>query len=385
MPTIPASRSNVTWGNRTAGNVLVERLADTAENRKKLQEQASKDQLPSVVVDFGQDVALLSSGALQTASKIARVQGPSIAKGDHVKVDEADADVLFTDDGFSEIKADDVVVAVIDSGLDVNHPAFKGRVVKPYNTMTGTSDVTDTNSHGTHCAGIIAGAWGLQDGAGGVAPQVKIMPVKAGNGTFTLDDIVKGIRYAADNGAKVISMSLGGGGSMPEVQRAVQYALSKGCVVVAAAGNDGQNTISYPGRYDDILSIGSSKDGRRSSFSNGGDRLDLSAPGENILSTVPGGYGKKSGTSMATPYAAGAIALVMARHPEWTPDQVKAHMKKAVNDLGAPGKDKDFGYGEINLFKAVYGENLPDVPAPVTPSKPEGFFARLLRFLGLKQ
>jgi subtilisin family serine protease len=291
--------------------------------------------------------------------------------------------VLYTDDGFSEIAASNVVVAVIDSGLDVNHPAFKGRVVKPYNTMTGTTDVTDTTSHGTHCAGIIAGAADAAKDVGGVAPQVKIMPIKAGNGTFTLNDIVKGIRYAADNGAKVISMSLGGNGSMPEVQKAVQYALSKGCVVVAATGNDGKNQVSFPGRYDDILAIGSSKNGKRSSFSNGGDRIDLSAPGEAINSTVPGGgYGKKSGTSMATPYAAGAVALVMAQHPDWTPDEVKRHMKKAVNDLGAPGKDKDFGYGEINLFKAVFGENLPDAPAPV---KPEGFFAKLLRALGLQK
>jgi subtilisin family serine protease len=383
--TTVASRSTVTWGtNRTAGSVAVNRLADTAENRKKLQEQAAKDKLPSAVVDFGADVALLSGAALQTASRIAKVQGPSIAQGGSVAVDGANASVLFTDDGFAEIEASDIVVAVIDSGLDVNHPAFKGRVVKPFNSVNGTADVTDTNSHGTHCAGIIAGA--ATEQSTGVATNVKIMPIKAGDGSFTSAAIVKGIRYAADNGAKVISMSLGGNGALPEVQKAVQYALSKGCVVVAATGNDGKNTVSFPARYDEILSIGSSKDGKRSSFSNGGDRLDLSAPGEAINAPIPGGgYGKKSGTSMATPYAAGAVALVMAQHPDWTPEQVKAHMKRAVNDLGAPGWDKDFGYGEVNLFKAVFGENLPEVPRSATPApQPSkgGFFAWLKRLFG---
>jgi subtilisin family serine protease len=383
--TTVANRSTVTWGtNRTAGSVSVQRLADTAENRQKLQAQAAKDKLPSAVVDLGADVALLSGAALETASRLARTQGPVIAKGGKVQVDSANADVLFTDDGFAEIEASDIVVAVIDSGLDVNHPAFAGRVVKPYNTMTGTTDVTDKNSHGTHCAGIIAGA--ATEGSVGVASQVKIMPIKAGDGSFSSADIVKGIRYAADNGAKVISMSLGGKGQLPEVQKAVQYAQSKGCVVVAATGNDGKNTVSFPAYYEDILSVGSSKDGKRSSFSNGGERLDVSAPGEAINSTVPGGgYGKKSGTSMATPYVAGAIALVMAQHPEWTPSEVKNHMKRAVNDLGAPGWDKDFGYGEVNLFKAVYGENLPEVPRSATPAptKPSGgFFAWIKRLFG---
>lgn len=382
MPTTTPVRSTVSYGNAAARNVAVRRLADTAENRRLLQAEAGKDKLPSAVVDLGNDVALLSGNELVTESKIAMNRGAFIKAGGNVKVDETAGDVLFTDDGFKEIEAKDVVVAVIDTGLDVNHPAFAGRVVKPYNAMNGTTDVTDKNSHGTHCAGIIAGAWGLNENAGGVASQVKIMPIKAGDGSFTTSAIAKGIRYAADNGAKVISMSLGGGGTMAEVQQAVRYAQSKGCVVVAATGNDGKYSVSFPARYDEILAIGSSKDGRRSSFSNGGDRIDLSAPGEKIVAAVPGGgFGAKSGTSMATPYAAGAVALVMAQHPDWTPEQVKNHMKRAVNDLGSAGWDKDFGYGEVNLFKAVFGENLPEVPRTAPVKKP-GFWSRLLAFFG---
>ncbi len=129
--------------------------------------------------------------------------------------------------------------------------------------------------------------------------------------------------------------------------------------------------------------MGSSLDGKRSKFSQGGDRLDVSAPGEKINSAVPGGtYGEKSGTSMASPYVAGAAALVIAQHPDWTVAQVKEHLKRAVNDLGAPGWDRDFGYGEVNLFKAAYGENLPAVTrAPEPPKK--SLWSKILAFFGL--
>lgn len=394
MPTTTPARSTVTWGtNRTANSVGVRRLADTAENRRKLQAEAAKDRLPSAVVDMGQDVVLLSGRQLETASKIARTLGPVLESGGKAKVDGAEGAVLFTDDGLQEIDAKDVIVAVIDSGLDVNHPAFAGRIVKPYNSTNGSADVTDKNGHGTHVAGIIAGAWGVDPKAGGVASSAKIMPIKAGDGGFSSGDLVKAIRYAVDNGAKVINMSLGGPMMQPSVHRALKYAEEQGVVVLVATGNDSKDKVSFPGRYDEVLGVGSSKDGKRSPFSNGGDHIDLSAPGERIYATLPTGkseigdrlgtntYGAISGTSMATPYAAGAAALVIAQHPDWTAAQVKAHMTRAVNDLGAPGWDKDFGYGEVNLFKAAFGENLPEVPRAVPQKK--GFLERILSFFGL--
>ncbi len=138
------NQANVTWGKdaRTAQANAV-RLADTAANRKKLQDQAKADQVPSAVVDLGQDVVLLSGAALQTASRIARTQSASIAQGDKVKVEGAEGTVLTTDDGFAEVDTKDVIVAIIDSGLDVNHPAFAGRIVSPHNMIDNSSDVTD--------------------------------------------------------------------------------------------------------------------------------------------------------------------------------------------------------------------------------------------------
>lgn len=377
--------SNVTWGPSSspirANNATVKRMADTAANRAELKKLAAKDQVPSAIVDFGSEVALVSSRELVTASRLARVQGPVVKSGDQVKVDGQAGDVVFTDDGFSEVQAaKDVVVAVIDTGLDTKHPAFEGRIVKPFNAIDGSSDVEDHQGHGTHCAGIIAGAENDAQNAGGVAPQVKIMPIKASDdGAFTSAAMAKGIRYAVDNGAKVISLSVGGPMFQPSVHQALAYAKKKGVLVVVAAGNDGKDKVSYPGAYDEVLAIGSSKDGKRSFFSNGGDHLDLSAPGEKINSTVPGQtYGVKSGTSMATPYVAGEAALVIAEHPDWTVDQVRDHMRRAVNDLGTPGWDKDFGYGEVNLFKAVYGDKLPEVKRATREKK--GLIATVLNW-----
>ncbi len=384
------SPANIAFGpaaRRATAAADARRMADTADNRAKLRADAAKDRLPSAIVDLGADVVLLSGKALETKSRVAKAAGAVLAEGDKVAVDGVEGTVLTTDDGFAEIDASNVIVAIVDSGVDVNHPAFKGRIVGAWNAVTGTTDVSDVVGHGTHVAGIAAGAWGVNANAAGVASNAKIMPIKATNnprGAFKTSDIAKGIRYAADNGAKVINLSLGGPLWMPSLQDAIQYAESKGVVVIAASGNNGKNKVSYPARFEEAVSVGSSKEGKRSRFSNGGDRLDVSAPGEQILSAVPGGqYGAKSGTSMSSPYVAGAAALVIAQHPDWTPAQVKEHLKRAVNDLGAPGWDVDFGYGEVNLFKAAYGENLPAVHrAPAPPKK--SFWERLLGFFGLR-
>jgi subtilisin family serine protease len=378
--------SNVTWGsgtNTAKATATVKRLADTAENRAALKKQAAQDKLPSALVDLGDQVALVASGQMETQSRVARSMGPVLKAGDTLKIDGQAGSVLFTDDGFAEIDAKDVVVAVIDTGIDTKHPAFEGRLVKPYNAVDGSTNVEDTQGHGTHCAGIIAGSWDIRDDAAGVAPNVKIMPIKAAEGaSFSNGAIVKGIRYAVDNGAKVISMSLGGPMIQPSVHKAIEYARSKGVMVLVASGNESKDKVSFPARYEEGLAVGSSKDGKRSSFSNGGEHLDLSAPGERILAPVPGQtYGAKSGTSMATPYAAGAAALVIAQHPDWTVSQVTEHLKRAVNDRGTPGWDKDFGYGEVNLFKAVYGKDLPEVKRETPVKKP--LWEKVLSFFNL--
>lgn len=356
-----------TTGHPSADQLkLTQRKPDTAENLKKLKQEAEKDGLPSVIAKQGKDLLLLS-GAAKTESKIARVSAEEgISKGDKLEVDGAEATVLSTDDGFSEIKAQDVIVAVVDSAFDVDHPAFEGRIVSPYNAVDGSTDVSDKRPHGTHVAGIIAGAEGLHPDAGGVAPQVKIMPIKAaGKSGYTPKAIAEGIRYAVDNGAKVINLSVGGRTEFENIKEAIEYAYQQGVVIVVAAGNNkSRNNLLYPARMEqEVLAIGSvGEDGKRSKFSNRGAQLDIMAPGEDIVSALPGNvFDALSGTSMASPYVAGAAALVVARHPDWTVDQVYEHLKSAASDLGEPGWDKETGFGQLDLFKAVYGENLPSV------------------------
>jgi subtilisin family serine protease len=224
-----------------------------------------------------------------------------------------------------------------------------------------------------------------------------IKTIKRAEESVKAADVAKSIRYAADNGANVINLSLevedlmrgpvlpladngangtnlslGGGFKQDVITEAVQYAESKGVVVVAASGNNGSNWVAWPARTPEAVAVGSSRNGKRSGFSQGGERLDISAPGERISSAQPGGkYGEQSGTSMAAPYVAGAAALIIAQHPNWTGAQVKEHLKRSVNDLGAPGWDPSFGYGELNLFKAAYGQNLPAVTRPPDfPTRP---------------
>jgi len=232
-----------------------------------------------------------------------------------------------------------ITVAVVDTGVDYTHSDLDGNIwinageiagngidddgngfiddVRGWNFDANTNNVMDDNSHGTHVAGTIAGE---NNGVGitGVAYNAKIMAVKVlnGSGSGTLTAVANGIRYAANNGAKVINLSLGGGGST-ELLDAVSYATSKGAVVVMAAGNDGAASPSYPAAYAQSygLAVGAiDSAGNLASFSNraGITPVDyITAAGVNVYSSVPGnGYASYSGTSMATPHIAGAMALL---------------------------------------------------------------------------
>jgi subtilisin family serine protease len=370
-----AGNSSITWNRGAAQGVAVRRAADSQLARIQMQAQAAADGTPSAVVQLGRDVALISGDALRTVSRVARSEN-GLAAGAKVNVDGQEGTVLLTDDGFREIDARRAVVAVIDTGVDVNHPALRGRLLPGYNAADGSRDVTDRDGHGTHVAGIIAGSWDTDASAAGVAPQASVLPIKAADaaGNFSDESISRGVRYAVQNGARVINLSLRGNDPLPQTSAAIAEARRAGVLVVAASGNDGQNRVTYPGAYEGVLAVGSSVNGRRSSFSNGGDRLDMTAPGENVRSTQNGSYGERSGTSMSSPYVAAAAALVMARNPQWTAEQVKAQLLNTATDFGARGKDADFGYGEIDLYAAVFGAGqtpgAAPAPAPGYPAYP---------------
>lgn len=248
------------------------------------------------------------------------------------------------------------VVAVIDSGVDGSHPDLAAAMVRGVNTRTDRGDYTeptvDPDGHGTHVAGIIAARAGNDKGVVGVAPQASIMPVKVlgADGAGYMGDVVEGIVWAADNGADVINMSLGG----PDADfsaPAVAYARAKGVVVVAAAGNEGSSAPSYPAALPGVISVSAlDRDGEVDTYSNYGTTIDLAAPGSDILSTVPDGYGYMTGTSMAAPHVAGVAALVDSVAPD---ADIEVVLVASARDAGPAGRDARFGAGIVAAQAAV--------------------------------
>lgn len=255
-----------------------------------------------------------------------------------------------------------VKVAVVDTGCDFDHPDIKNNILQGMNFIDRSKDPIDKNSHGTHCAGSIA-AENNGTGMVGVAPDAKIMPVKVLNdeGRGDLMSIVNGIVWSADNGADIISMSLGCTTPASPLENAIKYAASKGCIIFCAAGNDGPSKdIMYPAKYDHTIAIGAiDRNLERTPFTCSGETLDFLAPGHDILSCVPGGgYALMSGTSMSTPFAVGCACLLlsyvrqikesaMVSMLKTSEDYINVFKKKSKS-LSNPefsGKKKYEGYG----------------------------------------
>ena len=270
-----------------------------------------------------------------------------------------------------------VTLAVIDTGIDYNHPDLSGKVLAGYNYVSGNSDPYDDNGHGSHVAGLAAAMTNNSVGVAGVDWQARILPLKVldSSGSGYDSDIASAIRYAADNGAEVINMSLGGSDSSTTLQNAVNYAYGKGVVIVAAAGNDGSSSVSYPAAYNGVIAVGATdSSNQRADFSNYGSRLDLVAPGVSVLSTYPGNrYQSMSGTSMSSPIVAGGACLMLAAFPGYAgkPDDVAGKLTSTATDLGCAGFDTAYGYGKLNLAAALGGSVTPP-PTPTPTPTPAG-------------
>jgi subtilisin family serine protease len=256
-----------------------------------------------------------------------------------------------------------IKVAVVDTGIDYNHPALKGRIdlADGYNFVSNTSDPLDDNGHGTHVSGIIAtnsplNGTGLLGIDGNL--DVQIMPVKVldSTGSGDSDIIARGIQWAADRGADIINLSLGGRGASPEIDSAINYATSKGVFVVAAAGNDNSDSKYYtPASNPNVFTVAAlGMNDRKASYSNYGSNVEGAAPGDYIVSTIPNGkYALMSGTSMATPVVSGIAAMIKAQNPNLTPSQIKQILNKSAVDIGTKGKDIYYGYGKVDAYKAI--------------------------------
>lgn len=209
-----------------------------------------------------------------------------------------------------------VVVAVIDTGCDFNHEDLRDNMLQGKNFVNPSEPPMDRAGHGTHVASTIA-ATNNGLGMAGVAPKTKIMPVKAldDTGSGTLDKVADAIRWSADQNVDFITMSLGAPATAPMLQKAIEYAASKGCVIFCAAGNSGPGVdVMYPAKYDQCIAIGAiDKNLNRTNFSCSGDSLDFLAPGKDILGCVPGNkYALMSGTSMSNPFAVGCASLLLS-------------------------------------------------------------------------
>lgn len=254
-----------------------------------------------------------------------------------------------------------IVVAIIDTGVNGQHPEFSGRMTAGYDFVENRSlsgnENSDPNGHGTHVAGIACATGNNGIGVAGLDWQSRIMPVRVLNqeGSGSLSAISSGIAFAADNGAHVINMSLGGKGSALTLQDAINYAVLNNVVVFSASGNDGIRSIEYPAACQGVIAVGSTNaHDVVSDFSSFGSHVSVCAPGSYIYSTnTEGGYSTFSGTSMASPQGAGLASLILSRNSGWTPAQVKSQIENTADDIEKSGFDEKAGYGRINVGRAL--------------------------------
>ncbi|MQY61042.1 S8 family serine peptidase [bacterium] len=271
---------------------------------------------------------------------------------------------------------EDIVIAILDTGVDLDHPDLNDKIYSSgYDFINDDSDATDDNAHGTHVAGIAAAETHNNEGIAGVAWNCKILPVKILNdlGEGSYSEIIDGIIWAADNGADVMNFSLGGDFPSTSLENALKYAYDMDIVIVAAAGNEG-GAVIYPAAYDDYCLAVAATDynDERVDFSNSGGlwesnygpEIDVAAPGALIISTVPTWlwgpdyipYAWGDGTSQASPHVAGLAALIKSVKPNLSAAQIMNVIRYSADDVNFVnnlGIDNYIGYGRINSAKAL--------------------------------
>ena len=290
-------------------------------------------------------------------------------------------------DAWGTTRGQGVIVAVIDSGVDPNHPDLKANLLPlidevvamgRHDVLDGTSyDDRDSHGHGTHVSGLVAAVRGNQIGVVGGAPEARILPVKVTPVSGDTDDatIAKGITDAVDKGARVLNLSIGGPEPSPILLEALNYGIERGAVAVIASGNDG-GKVNYPAAYAGVIAVGAVvESGAVARYSSRGDGLVVVAPGGGqpgrnegspLYSSMPtyptfgsraaregAGYGTLAGTSMAAPLVSAAAALILSASPGLAPAQVRTRLAATAKDGGAPGWDAVYGHGELDAAAAV--------------------------------
>lgn len=275
--------------------------------------------------------------------------------------------------GWDETRGEGARIAIIDSGIDADHPDLASKIdlmcdasapIEPNTTLppdecpggTDASDVADRSGHGTHVAGIAAAATDNGTGMAGACPECRLLIAKV---NLTIADVVKGINWAVENDADVINISLGGAGDSDAEREAIRNATVAEVLVVASAGNDRSATETYPAAYPEAMAVAATtRQDARAEYSNLGTWVDVAAPGGDgtqaggVYSTIPNRYGYKSGTSMSSPLVAGVAGLVASQGVS-SAEEIRDRIESTTVDLGPRGKDLQFGHGRVDAAAAV--------------------------------
>jgi len=266
----------------------------------------------------------------------------------------------------------DLTIAIVDTGVDLQHPDLIGNLVDGVNLIKPGSPPQDDNGHGTGVAGVLAAVGNNGQGVSGIVQHARIMPIKALDyeGYSEEDRLGEGILYAVRNGAKIVVLSVGLYRYSPYMRDIVALAESKGVLLVAATGNDGlllgdKAAVKYPAGYPTVLAVGGvTADNQPEPRSNPGPEVDVAAPWRVYTTKLGGGYKYDEGTSLAAPQAAGVAALLWAKYPELKPYQLRERLRESAQDVGAPGWDPSTGCGLLRADKALAEPERSDRAEP---------------------
>lgn len=386
-----AQTSGVSAASHVPGRILILPRAGLTDNAlsRILAEQGGgkarrigKSELRIVELQAGREQAMVERLARHPHIKFAeldRVVSDSLASNDPLLGSQWHLNKIGANVAWDTAQGSGVTIAVVDSGVDSRHPDLVDRLVPGYNFVDGNTNTEDVKDHGTKVAGTAAAALNNGVGVASVAGQVKIMPVRVSNsaGSATLSAVASGITYAADRGARIANVSFGSVASSSSVLSAANYMKSKGGLVFVSAGNSNVDP-GYANTSSIIIVAATNSSDLKASFSNFGDHVHLSAPGEAVYTTTWGqAYASVSGTSFSAPVAAGVAALVMSANPGLSNSQVESILFSTAKDLGTAGRDNYFGFGRVDAAAAV-GAALAVVTPPADTQSPAASIAKPL-------
>ena len=355
------------YGVDEVGRVYIENewLAKVADEEEAIQIATSNNLLFQSISEYG--IAKFygdeNYSSVLVGGELVRMSRNLVYQSQEIDLNDPDINLqyglehIYAEEAWTYSTGEGILVAVIDTGIDINHDEFAGKIsplsYNSYFDEVGLEAVDDDYGHGTMVSGVILASQNNLIGISGLAPNAQLLTIKAnepGEGLFNNESLINAVYYAVDHGANVINMSLAGEGYDEIMNEAMEYAASQGVIVVCAAGNDGTALKLYPAGYDSTISVASTdENNERSSFSNFHRSIDIAAPGSNIYTTsLNNGYATVSGTSLSSPFVAGNIALLMSYYPDAEIDYIKERMYATAIDLGQLGKDSAFGYGMIH-------------------------------------